>query len=75
MPRGQRFEFEFDELVAIPWGVGEVLGHVQEIYGRPERRYVVVRLSPELSNYVVDEETTVVFPLEEVRRVEPSEAV
>lgn len=37
----------------MPWGVGEVRGTVQEIYGRHPRVHVVVLLIPEDSGYVV----------------------
>lgn len=70
-----RSALQFGDLVAIPWGVSEVRGRVHEIYGEPPRRYVVVMLSPELSSYVVDEETTVTVPYDSVRRVEEREAV
>ncbi|MDP8930703.1 MAG: hypothetical protein M3O70_19580 [Actinomycetota bacterium] len=63
----------FGELVAIPWGLGEVYCYIHEIYGRPGRRYVVLRLAPALSHYVLDDETTVVVPLEQVRRLGPDE--
>jgi hypothetical protein len=70
-----RSGFQFGDLVAIPWGVGEVRGRVHEIYGEPPRRYVVVMLSPELSSYVVDGETTATVPYDSVDRVEEREAV
>jgi len=66
---------QYGDLVAIPWGVGEVRGHVHEIYGDAPRRYVVVRLTPELSGFVVDEETTVTMPYDSVRGVAQSESV
>lgn len=61
--------------MAIPWGVSQVRGRVHEIYGEPPRRYVVVMLSPELSSYVVAEDTTVTMPYDSVRPVEEREAV
>lgn len=68
-----RSKLRYGDLVAIPWGVDEVHGRVHEIYGVPPRRYVVVMLSPELSSYVVAEETTVTVPHESVRQVEERE--
>ncbi len=53
--------------VLIPWGLGDVHGTVAEVYGTGSRRRVVIRLTPELSGFVVDEPTTVVFPYSEVR--------
>lgn len=58
--------------IKIPWGVDEVEGTVDEVYGPVHLRRVVVRLTPELSDYVVDEPTTVVFPLEAIRKVAPT---
>ena len=61
----------FGEEVTIPWGrITRVRGTVREVYGRPERRYVVVLLTPEQANYIVHEPTTVTWPLDEVRRVQ-----
>lgn len=69
----RRDEPMFAELVAIPWGIEEVYCYVHEIYGRPERRYVVVRLEPELAQWVVADETTGVVRLEQVRRLDADE--
>jgi hypothetical protein len=69
------YEFEFGEIVAIPFGLGEVRGRVHEIYGEQPHRYVVVILSPELSNYVVDEDTTQNVHIDSVRRLKQHEAV
>ncbi|MGH9165351.1 MAG: hypothetical protein ACRDZW_07570 [Acidimicrobiales bacterium] len=59
--------FELGATVVIPWGIDEVRGTVAEIYGPEYDRRVVVMLSPELSSYVVDEQTTVVLPADSVR--------
>lgn len=53
--------------VLIPWGLDDVHGTVAEIYGSGQLRRVVVRLTPEVSGFVVAEPTTVVFPYDEVR--------
>ena len=61
----------YGEEVTIPWGrLSRVRGTVQEVYGRPERRYVVVLLTPEEANYVVHEPTTVTWPLDGIQRVQ-----
>ena len=61
----------FGEEVLIPRGrVCRMRGTVQEVYGRPERRYVVVLLTPEKSNYMVHEPTTVTWPLDGIQRVQ-----
>ncbi len=56
------------ETVAIPWGIDEIFGKVAEIYGNGLRVQVVVELLPELSSHVVDEPTTVTFPIDAVHR-------
>jgi rRNA processing protein Gar1 len=55
-----------DEVV-ISWGLGDVHGTVAEVYGPTHNRHVVVRLTPELSGYVVAEPTTVALPYSEVK--------
>ena len=55
------------DAVVIPWGISEVRGKVAEIYGSGQGRHVVVALQPEESGYVVDEPTTVAFPIDPVR--------
>lgn len=61
-------DFPYGALVVIPWARGvEVIGKVHEVYGPPERRHVVVMLTPELSDLIVDEPTTVSLPLSSVR--------
>lgn len=52
--------------------MSEVRGKVVEVYGAPTRRHVVVELSPELSDYIVAEPTTVSLPIDEVKRVAPA---
>jgi len=59
--------FKFGETVIIPWGIDEVRATVSEVYGPSEDRRVVVILSPELSSYVVDEDTTMSLPIGSVR--------
>ena len=60
----------FGEIVTVPWGIGTVRGKVGEVYGLPGRRQVIVELAPELSGHVVDEPTTVAFPLASVERAD-----
>lgn len=63
----------FGDEVLIPWGVeSEVRGTVQEVYGPATYRHVVVRLTPEISGYVVSEPTTVVWPLDAVKKAAPA---
>ena len=61
-------EPEFGEIVEIPWGNRHtVRATVNEVYGYA-RRYVVVMLTPELSD-VVSEPETLAVPLSKVKRV------
>lgn len=62
-------QLERGDEVVIPWGVEEVHGTVDSVYGPSARRRVVVRLTPELSDLVVDTSTTVVLPLDAVTKV------
>lgn len=62
-------EFNYGDLVAFPWGSGEIRGTVAEVYGPKGGRQVVIALDPDISGYVVDEPTTVALPVEEVHRV------
>ena len=64
--------FAYGEEVVFLWGIQEVRGTVHEIYGSGARRQVVVMLTPSMSGYVADEPTTVVIPLDEVRRASDS---
>lgn len=58
------------ETVSIPWGPDEIFGKVAEIYGTGLLVYVVIELLPELSSHVVDEPTTVTFPIDVIQRVD-----
>ncbi len=62
-------EPEFGEIVEIPWGNRyTVRATVNEVYGHSTRQVVVI-LTPELSDGVVSEPTTLAVPLSEVKRV------
>lgn len=65
-------DLRYGDEIAIPWGLDEVHGVVEEIYGPPLRRHVLVRLTPEVSGYVVAESTSVSLPIEDVRKVAPA---
>jgi hypothetical protein len=63
-------DLAYGDEVLIPWGFAdEVRGTVQEIYGPPARRHVVVLLTPQLSGSVVDEASTVSMPIDVVKKV------
>lgn len=55
------------DIVIVPWGIDEVRATVRETYGTSDDLRVVVILSPELSSYVVDEDTTMALRVSEVR--------
>jgi hypothetical protein len=64
---------EFGDEVLIPWGFEvDVRGTVQEVYGPPARRHVVVLLTPEVSGAIVDEPSTVAMPIDSVKKVAPA---
>jgi hypothetical protein len=53
-------DLRYGDEILIPWGPAtEVHGAVQEVYGPPARRHVLVLLMPELTGAVVDEPSTV----------------
>jgi hypothetical protein len=60
----------FGDEVLIPWGFADdVRGIVQEVYGPRARRHVIVLLTPQLSDSVVDEPSTVSMPIDLVKKV------
>ena len=66
-------ELAYGDEVLIPWGFeDDVRGTVQEVYGPPARRHVVVLLTPELSGDIVDEPSTVSMPIDAVKKAAPA---
>lgn len=64
-------EPRYGEIVEIPWGPrGAVCATVHEVYGQPDRRHVVVLLTPEVSGYIVAEPTTLSLHISKVKRVD-----
>lgn len=63
-------DFQFGDIVEIPWGLHTVRGRVHEVPDWPGRHRVVVMLEPELSDSIVAEPTTVTLPADEVTVVE-----
>ncbi len=62
-------EPKYDEIVEIPWGnQSTVRAKVREVYGHASRHVVVV-LTPDLSDCVVLEDTTLSVPIGDVTRV------
>ena len=59
----------YREIVEIEWGGYNVRGIVNEVYGLPERRRAVLVLTPELSDCIVAEPTTLSVDLTEIIRI------
>ena len=59
----------YREIVEIEWGGYNVRGIVHEVYGLPERRRAVLVLTPELSDCIVAEPTTLSVDLTEIIRI------
>lgn len=57
--------------VRLPFGLDTIEAEVDHVYGPPGRRHVLVWLTPELSEIVVEPETMSV-PLERVTRATPA---
>ena len=58
------------DVVVFPFGGGPAKGTVEEIYGDPPRVMVVINITPELTGVGVEEPTTVVWPIDRVRRAD-----
>lgn len=64
-------DLRFGERVLIEWGLdGRVQAEVEQVYGPPALRHVLVRLSPDVTGDVVDEPVTISVPLGAVYQVE-----
>lgn len=62
-------EPKYGDVVEFRWGISEAYGRVIEVYGEPHNRQVVIMIDPEMSDYVVDEPTTISLPIDFVLRV------
>jgi hypothetical protein len=58
--------------IRVPFGLDEVEGEVDHVYGPPARRHVLVWLTPEVSGEVVAEPITISVPVEAVSEVSPA---
>jgi hypothetical protein len=68
-----KIDLMFGDQVLIPWGFEDyVRGTVQEVYGPPARRHVVVLLTPEVSGTIVEEPSTVSMPIDAVKKAAPA---
>lgn len=58
--------------VLVPWGVDEVRGTVESVYGSTGHERVIILLTPELSGSVVDGSTTLTLPLASIQKARKS---
>lgn len=58
--------------VAVPWGLGEIVGEVEEVYGPKARRYVVVRVPTHGPTGEILDERNMSFPEDWLRLVAPA---
>ncbi len=65
-------KFRFGQSVLLQWGLSEVRGRVQRVYGEGSALRIVVALDPEESEWIVDEPTTVAVLADEVRLAPPA---
>jgi rRNA processing protein Gar1 len=53
--------------VAVPWGLDEIVGEVEEVYGPPARKYVVVRVPTHGPAGEILHEENISFPEDSLR--------
>lgn len=56
--------------VAVPWGLDEIVGEVEEVYGPPARKYVVVRVPTHGPAGEILHEENISFPEDSLSLVE-----
>ncbi len=58
------------DMVAVPWGLGEIVGQVEEVYGPSARhKYAVVRVPTHGPKEEVLHEENISYPLDWLRLV------
>lgn len=55
--------------VAVPWGLDEIVGEVEEVYGPSHRKYVVVRVPTHGPEDEILHEENISFPEDSLRLV------
>lgn len=55
--------------VAVPWGLDEIIGEVEEVYGPTARKYVVVRVPTHGPTGETLDERNISFPENSLRLV------
>lgn len=55
--------------VAVPWGLDEIVGEVEEVYGPTARKYVVVRVPTHGPAGEILQEENISFPEDSLRLV------
>lgn len=59
----------YGDEVTFKLGGRDIHATVREVYGTPPKVMVVLDLTPELSDYIVDKPTTQALPIDEVTKV------
>lgn len=65
----KRKPIERGDKVAVPWGLTEIVGEVEEVYGPSARKYVVVRVPTHGPAGEVLHEENISFPEDSLRLV------
>lgn len=66
----QRKRFKFGDKVAVPWGLGKIVGDVVEVYGPPARPSVIVRVPTRGPSGETLEESEISFSADVLQIVE-----
>jgi rRNA processing protein Gar1 len=67
--RTRRTRIKYGDKVAVPWGLGEIVGEVEEVYGPRTRKYVVVRIPTRGPLGEILHEENMSFPADTLRLV------
>lgn len=68
-PSAGRKRIKRGDKVAVPWGLGEIVGEVEEVYGPTTRKYVVVRVPTHGPTGEILDERNMSFPADWLRLV------
>jgi hypothetical protein len=68
-PSSGRKRIRRGDKVAVPWGLGEIVGEAEEVYGPTARKYVVVRVPTHGPTGEILDERNMSFPEDWLRPV------
>jgi hypothetical protein len=68
--RKNRKRIKRGDKVAVPWGLDEIVGEAEEVYGPSVRKYVVVRVPTHGPAGEILHEENISFPEDSLRLVE-----